>query len=412
MKRVSLAITATVVLSIVSAGFCDDWPQFRGPNRDGKSAETGLLKRWPAGGPKLLWIADVNLGVGFSSMSIVKGTIYTTGLIDKQEHLFALDLKGKLKWKVKYGPGFTKFPPSTRTTPTVDGDRLYVMSSKGRIACFSTADGKEKWGVDTAKKFGGRNIQWGIAESVLIIGAKAICTPGGEDATMVALNKMTGETIWRTKGLGELSAYCSPILIQDDKKSLIVTMTESHVIGVSPDEGKVLWKYPYRGRCQAHTVTPLYHDGRIFITSGYNDGAVMLKLAPDGKSVRVAWKNKDFDTHHGGVVLVDGHLYGTTWDSNRDGNWICVDWDKGKIRFDKHWKCKGSIVFADGMLYCYEEKGGTVGLVKASPTGFSVVSSFNVTRGEGKHWAHPAIADGVLYIRHGSALMAYDIKAK
>ena len=229
---------------------------------------------------------------------------------------------------------------------------------------------------------------------------------------MVALNKMTGETIWRTKGLSELSAYCSPILIQDDKKSLIVTMSESHAIGVGPADGKVLWKYPYRGRCQAHTITPLYSDGRIFITSGYNDGAVMLELAPDGRSVRAAWKNKDFDTHHGGVVLVDGHVYGSNWKNNRDGNWICVDWDKGKIRFDKHWKCKGSVVFADGMLYCYEEKSGTVGLARATPTGFNIVSSFKVTKGEGRHWAHPAISDGVLYIRHGSALMAYDIKAK
>jgi len=412
MKRILPVIGATVVLSIALSAFCVDWPQFRGPNRDGKSAETGLLKKWPAGGPKLLWTADVNVGVGFSSVSVAKGSIYTTGLIDGQEHIFAIDLKGKLKWKTKYGPGFRKFPPSTRTTPTVDDDRLYVMSSRGRVACFSAADGKEKWGVDTAEKFGGQVLRWGIAESILIIGEKAICTPGGEDATMVALNKMTGKTIWRTKGLGEMSAYCSPILIQNAKRSLIVTMTESHAIGVNSADGKVLWKYPYRGRCQAHAVSPTYKDGRIFITSGYNDGAVMLQLAPDGKSVKVAWKDEDFDTHHGGVILVDGYLYGTTWKNNGDGNWICADWDKGKVQFNEHWKCKGSMVFAEGMLYCYEEGGGTVGLVKAGPGGFKVISSFKVTQGEGKHWAHPVVANGVLYIRHGSALMAYDVKAK
>ncbi len=410
MKRIALTITATVVFSAALTAIGADWVQFRGPNRDGKSAETGLLKSWPAGGPKLLWTSDVQLGAGFSSMSIAKGVIYTTGMVSGQETMFAMDLKGKLKWKVKYGKGFRKFPPSTRTTPTVDGDYLYIMSSVGKVGCYQAADGKEKWSVDTAEKFGGKNIRWGIAESVLIIGDMAICTPGGPDATMVALNKLTGETIWRTKGLGDISAYCSPILIKDAKKSLVVTMTGENVIGVSPDSGKVLWKYPYRGRCQAHAVSPTYHDGQIFVTSGYGDGAVMLKLSDDGKSVKVAWKDKGFDTHHGGVILVDGNVYGTTWDGNRDGNWICADWKTGKVKFEESWKCKGSMVFADGMLYCYEEKTGNVALVKASPSGFKVISSFKMTAGDGQHWAHPVVSDGVLYVRHGNALRAYDVK--
>jgi len=403
-------IAVTVVLSIVSIAMSADWPQFRGPNRDGKSAETGLLKKWPASGPKLLWTADANLGAGYASVSVAKGSIYTTGVIDGQEHIFALDSKGKLKWKTKYGPVFKRYFPSSRSTPTADGDRLYVMSSMGRAACFSAKDGKEKWGVDTADKFGGRNLRWGIAESILIIGDKAICTPGGEDATMVALDKMTGKTVWRTKGMSEQSAYCSPILIKEGKKNLIVTMAHSHTIGVDPENGKVLWKHPYRGRYEAHANSPTYSDGQIFITSGYNDGAEMLKLSGDGKSVKVAWKRETFDTHHGGAILVDGNIYGSTWESNRDGNWICVDWKKGRIRFNEHWKCKGSMVFADGMLYCYEESGGTVALVKPDPSGFKVISSFKVTAGDGKHWAHPVVANGVLYIRHGSALVAYKVK--
>jgi outer membrane protein assembly factor BamB len=412
VKRITFFIAITVLLSGVLASQAADWAQFRGPNRDGKSAETGLLKSWPAGGPKKLWTSKVNVGTGFSSVSVAKGVIYTTGLIDGQETLFALDLKGDLKWKSTFGPGFAKFPPSTRTTPTVDGDNLYVMSSMGRIACLNTADGKEKWAVDTAEKFGGKNIRWGIAESILIIGDMAICTPGGPDATMVALNKGTGATIWRTKGLSEISAYCSPIHIKDAKKNLIVTMTGENVIGVDPASGAVLWMHPYKGRCQAHAVSPTYSDGQIFITSGYGDGAVMLKLASDGKSVKVAWKNKDFDTHHGGVILVDGYVYGTTWNGNSKGDWICSEWKKGKVQFQTTWKCKGSMVFADGMLYCYEEKGGTIGLVKPDPSGFKVISSFKVDEGEGKHWAHPVVANGVLYVRHGSALMAYDVKGK
>ena len=412
MKRTILTVAAGVLLSSALAALAADWTQFRGPNRDGKSGETGLLKSWPAGGPKQLWTSKVNVGTGFSSMSIANGAIYTTGLIDGQETMFALDLKGKLKWKAAYGPGFSKFPPSTRTTPTVDGEYLYVMSSMGKAVCVKASDGKEKWSVDTAEKFGGKNLRWGIAESILIVDDKAICTPGGPGATMVALDKLTGKTIWRTKSLSDISAYCSPILIKDAKKNLIVTMTGENVIGVSPASGKVLWKYPYRGRCQAHAVSPTYSDGQIFITSGYGDGAVMLKLSPDGKSVKVAWKDKDYDTHHGGVILVDGNVYGTTWNGNSTGNWICADWKTGKIKFNTSWKCKGSMVFAEGMLYCYEEKGGTIGLVKASPDGFKVISSFKVTEGEGKHWAHPVVSGGVLYVRHGSALMAYDVKGK
>ncbi|MDP6545287.1 MAG: PQQ-binding-like beta-propeller repeat protein [Phycisphaerae bacterium] len=413
MKRIALTIAATVVLSSALITLGADWPQFRGPNRDGKSGETGLLKSWPEGGPKLLWTSDVDLGKGFSSISLAKGTIYTTGMIDGQETMFALDLKGKLKWKTApYGPAMQCYMPGARTIPTVDGDNIYVMSSKGKVTCFLAADGKEKWSVDTAAKFGAKVPRWGIAESILIIGDLAICTPGGPDATMVALNKLTGKTVWQAKSTGEMSAYCSPILIKDDKKNLIVTMTEKNVIGVNAADGKVFWKFPYSGRCQAHPISPTYSKGRIFITSGYNDGSVMLDLADDGKSVKVAWKDKGFDTHHGGVILVDGYLYGTTWNGNGDGNWICAEWKKGEVQFDKHWKCKGAMVFADGMLYCYEEKGGTVGLVKASPSGFKVISSFKVTKGDGKHWAHPVVAGGVLYIRHGSALMAYDIKGK
>jgi outer membrane protein assembly factor BamB len=413
VKRIARIITAAVVLSVALTALGADWPQFRGPNRDGKSGETGLLKSWPAGGPKLLWTSDVKLGAGFSSVTIAKGVIYTTGMIDKEEFLFALGLDGKLKWKsASYGPSAECYSPGARSIPTIDGDNIYVMSSKGNIACFQAADGKAKWAVDTAEKFGAKVPRWGIAESILIIGDMAICTPGGPDATMVALNKLTGATIWRTKGLSDISAYCSPILIKEAKKNLIVTMTGENVIGVSPDSGKVLWKHPYRGRCQAHAVSPAYSDGQIFITSGYGDGAVMLKLSTDGKSVKVAWKDKDYDTHHGGVIVVDGYVYGSTWDGNKTGNWICAEWKKGKVQFDKKWKCKGSMVFAEGMLYCYEEQGGTVGLVKADPKGFEVISSFKVTAGDGKHWAHPAVVNGVLYIRHGNALMAYDVKGK
>jgi len=411
VKR-SLALWClTAALLACPMAYADDWPQWGGPNRDHKSAETGLLKTWPAGGPKLLWATTEDLGKGHSSIVITRGAIYTTGMLGRKGYVFAFDMNGKLKWKSEYGPDWRRNAPGSRTTPTIDGDRAYVMSGRARIACFDVKDGKQKWAVDTVKAFGARRISWGISESPLVCENIVICTPGGRDASLVAFDKMTGKTVWRTKGLSDKSAYCSPIRIKDDKKDLIVTMTESHIVGVNVEDGSVLWKHRYQGKCRAHPNTPLYKDGQIYATSGYNDGGVALKLAPDGKRVELLWKEKKLDTHHGGIVLVDGFIYGSNWLSNVKGRWACVDWKTGQLKYETAWENKGSIIYADGMLYCYEEKRGTVALVKPTPKGFEVVSSFRITKGSGKHhWAHPAIADGRLYIRRGKTVMAFDIK--
>jgi len=203
-----------VFLGILLAGsLCrgDDWPQFRGPNRDGKSAETGLLKTWPKGGPELLWSVD-GLGIGFSSVAVAGGFVYTTGMIDGEGFLFAFDLAGNLKWKESYGPEWTGSYKGVRTTPTVDDSRVYMFSGTGVMACFDAGSGKKLWDVDTLKKFDGENIRWGMSCSPLVDGNKVYCTPGGRKGTMVALDKMTGKTIWATTGLDEHSAYCSPIL--------------------------------------------------------------------------------------------------------------------------------------------------------------------------------------------------------
>ena len=391
MRRVAVLLTLTSLAAPCIAG---DWPQWRGPNRDGKSTETGLLKKWPEGGPKLLWTASEDLGKGFSTVSVANGAIYTTGMDGRDGWLFAFDLDGKLRWKRKYGPEFRKFPPSTRTTPTVEDGRLYIMSGMGLAACYEAKSGKQVWAVDTVEKFGGQNIRWGIAESPLIVDEKVIITAGGPDAAVVALNKLTGKTIWTTKGLSDKSAYVSPLRIRDEKKDLIVTVTEAHIIGVRSKDGTVLWKHPYSGRCQAHVNTPLYHDGQVYITSGYDEGGVMMKLSENGETCEILWKDKTLDTHHGGVILLDGHIYGASWKGNRTGNWVCLDWKTGDVKYDTRWKCKGSLTYAEGHFYCYEEDGGTVGLVEATPKGFRVVSTFRVTQGSGKHWAHPVIAHG------------------
>ena len=410
---------ATLFISILLIGricLADDWPQFRGPNRDGKSAETGLLKKWPEGGPKQLWSVE-GLGIGFSSVAVAKGFVYTTGMIEGEGFLFAYDLAGNLKWKQSYGPEWTGSYKGTRTTPTVDGNRVYVFSGTGVMVCFEARTGRKIWEVNTLEKFKGKNIRWGMSGSPLIDGDKVYCTPGGKKGIMVALDKMTGETIWATSGLDEMSAYSSPILIERGGIRLLINMIQKSVICLNAENGKLIWQEPYVTPSDTGGVTPIYKDGAVYVTSAiereFTRGGVMFELSADGTSVSEKWNDQTLDTGHGGVVLIDGYLYGSTFDGIPKGDWVCLEWDSGKVMYKEIWNGnKGSIIYADGMLYCYDENTGDVALVEASPTDFEIVSYFRVTQGSGQHWAHPAISDRRLYIRHGDALMAYDIKSK
>jgi outer membrane protein assembly factor BamB len=406
------AATLAAMVLVGSALPAQDWPQWRGAKRDGKSTETGLLREWPEGGPKMLWSVD-GLGAGFSTVSIVGETLYTTGYHRSEGtgYVYAIGLDGKLKWKKPYGPEYTRQYPAARTTPTIDDGRGYVMSSVGRLLCFDAKTGEKIWSVDTFEKFGGRQIRWALAESPLIDGDNVICTPGGPDATLAALDKKTGKTVWTTKGLGDKSAYCSPIAFDRGPTRLIATVTENHFIGVNAKDGTLLWKTPFRNRWQAHPNTPIYHDGCVYATAGYNHGGICMELSADGTGAKIKWTDKTLDTHHGNVILLDGCLYGASWISNGKGNWVCLDFKTGQVKYDEFWHHKGSIRYADGMLYLYDERGN-VGLAKATPEKFQIISSFKVTKGKGQHWAHPVVAGGRLYIRHGDVLMAYDIKAK
>ena len=249
-----------------------NWAQWRGPNRDGKSTEKGLLKKWPEQGPKLLWSVE-GLGTGFSTVSIADGLIYTTGMKDGKGILFAFDLQGNPKWEEPYGPEWAKGHPGTRCTPTVDQGCVYVISGMGAVACFDARTGEEKWIVDPFSKFAGKYPMWGIAESPLIVEDLVICTPGGEEATMVALDKKTGQTVWKTKSTGQRSSYCSPILVKRGNRNLIITMTGHSVIGVDAANGEILWQYDCKlyqakpGRA-INPNTPIYQDGYIYVTSG------------------------------------------------------------------------------------------------------------------------------------------------
>ena len=381
-----------------------DSAQWRGPDRNGIYPEKNLLNAWPESGPTLLWSAET-LGTGYSSPVVAADRIYVTGLEGGTGYVYAFDKRGKQLWKTAYGGEWTESYPGARTTPTVYDNRLYVVSGHGNVVCLDPS-GKILWQVDMRKTFNAPNIEWGITESLLVFDDKVICTPGGSQTTVVALDRKTGKTIWASPSIRETSAYCSPLLAQHGNRRLILTMTQRSIIGVDAESGDLLWRHPHRTEYDIHANTPIYHDGWVFAFSGYRTGSVMLQLSADGTRVTEAWRNATPDNQMGGAVLIDGNLY-LSGHNNR--GWHCVDWNTGEVNYSaRKLGHRGAIIAADGLLYLYSDRGD-VGLVRPDPNGFQEISSFRLTKGSGEHWAHPVIADGRLYLRHGNALMVYDI---
>jgi hypothetical protein len=390
-----------------------DWPQWQGPNRDNISTETGLLKKWPEAGPTMLWSAD-GIGHGYSSPAITDGKIYITGAIENEGQLTCFDLDGNKLWATDYGPEWKRSFPGTRCTPTVDKGLVYIISGTGQVACFAADSGDKRWQINVFDDFQGRYSHWGFAESPLIFDDKIMMVVGGQKALAVALNAKDGSVVWTVPANGDKAAYGSPIAFEWASRKTIAAMTENNLIALDAETGKVLWTVPYSDYTQSknpgvYPNTPIVRDGLLFFAGGYGTGAIQLKLSADGASAEKRWTNPGFDNHHGGVILLDGSLYGTNWGGAKNGEWMCVDWDTGKTLYQQSWGKKGSLTCADGMLYCYEEADGKVAMVKATPSGFEIVSSFQITQGEKEHWAHPVICGKRLYIRHGDILMAFDI---
>jgi outer membrane protein assembly factor BamB len=393
--------------------------QWRGENRDGVYNEQGLLKSWTEGGPSLLW-ESLDAGKGYSSPVIYDNRLYITGLNeDGEKEIFsAYDLSGKKLYVKEYGAPWKESYPDARTTPTIVNGKAYVISGSGEIVCFNIADGSVAWSVDGGKVFERKTGDWGTSESPLVFDDKVIFTPSGDQTTIVALNAQTGEVVWKSLSLGDIGAYVSPILITYKGKRQIIGITGVHVMGVNPDNGNIEWSFDdwdngsHDTRGKIAPNTPLYKDGFIFMSQGYNMGSYMLKLNDDLKGVELVWRNNDLDTHFGGYVLLNNIIYGSNWINNNQGNWVAVDWNTGETKYNDTWegKSKGSIIASDNMLYCYDERRGTVGLVNPTSDKFDVVSEFRITKGEGAYCAHPVVNNGILYIRHGNALMAYKVK--
>ncbi|MBO7487197.1 MAG: PQQ-binding-like beta-propeller repeat protein [Bacteroidales bacterium] len=415
MKK-ALSIIALAAIFILPAKAQSTPQGFRGPNRDGQFPESGLLKKWPDNGPQILW-ENVDLGKGYSSATVVGDRIYVTGMTEdqKQETFMALDKSGKILYTTAYGRPWKDSYPETRTSPTIHDGKAFVISGAGDVVCMDVKDGHIIWKVDGTATYKSTTGNWGTAECPLVFDGKVIYTPGGNTTTMVALDENTGKEIWKSRSLREARGYVSPTLIEWKGKKQIVGSTISSVIGVDPANGEIMWTFSDWGRGQGDNIPPnsaLFKDGKLFFSQGYDIGGHMLQLSDDMRSVKRIWKTDELDTHHGGYVLVNGVIYGSNWVNNNAGNWCAIDWETGKTLYSTAWsgKGKGSIIYADGLLYCYDERRGTIGIVVPDGKEFKIVSEVRVNKGSGPFWAHLSIYDGVLYARHGEALIAYKIK--
>ncbi len=401
--RLSILVLA-FAFGLPLAAPATDSPQFRGPQRNGVFDAESLLSAWPEGGPRELWTFE-GLGEGFASVSVADGLIYTTGMQNQRGTVYALGLDGKLKWKYEYGAEHSgNGYPGTRTTPTIDGGRLYLMSSMGKAVVLEAKTGKLVWEVDLLARFKGENLYFGMAESPLLVDGKVIFTPGGPDAAVVALDKETGETVWTSKGLSEKSAYCSPRLYENGDLRQIITFVEKHLVGINPENGTVLWRHPYEVNYGIHAVSPVWNGRKIYVSHGYKQGGRLFELAADGRSVKELWKEDKLDVQLGGALFLDGRIYGTA--DNK--TWYVLDGESGAILASIPRLGKGAIVYADGLIYGYSE-AGDVFLVNPDPENFKTVGRFKIEQGSGQHWAHPVVSGGLLYVRHGEALMAFDV---
>ena len=429
------ALIATV-LRAAETGF--DWPQFRGPRRDGVSRETGLLKSWPPDGPALIWKRD-GIGRGYSCPAVKGDTLYITGDVGEDLIVAAFDLAGTPRWRVSNGKSWKKAYPGARATCTLEGGRLYHMNAHGRAVCLNPDDGSEVWSVPVLERFQAQTIRWGISECLLIDGDRVIVSPGGEKALMAALDKKTGGTVWSTEPLHfqrthqfggkpvdppepdtDKAGYASPMLIETGGRRMIAGCSARHVFCVDADAGKLLWTQPVFARYEVIGAVPVLHGDSVFFTAPDQFGGRLFRITADAESVRLeqAWETA-VDNCHGALVLVDGHLYGSGY--RRLNAWVCLDVETGATRYTTTDWTKGSVTYADGRLYALSEDG-LVSLLEPADEGFQVRGQFHLRDsgagppGKGKArkdvWAHPVVCNGRLYLRDHDTLFCFDIRGQ
>lgn len=402
MKPLLYILTAFILLSFSKKE--EPVSEWRGPNRSGVYNETGLLKQWPAEGPKLIWAID-STGRGYGSPVFTEDQLFINGETDSTSYLYAYNLQGKLQWKSAYGQEWVKNFPGARSTPTVVGDLVYVSSGKGDITCFDKHSGIKKWSLNMVTDLQGKINMFGYSQSLTVNGDLLYCAPGGTENNIVALNRFTGKLIWKQKAKGELEAYNAPIIVKRGQLDLMLTFSEDCFIGLNGQTGQLLWTHPQDTAGNLHGNIPILEGNDLIYVAGDGNCAVKLNLSDDGKSISEVWRNSKFDNIMGGIVRMGDKIYAT---GHRQMYLKCLDMKTGQVT-DSLKMFRGSTIAADGMLYVYTEKGD-MNLVNPRPEGMQLASTFKVTRGSKEHFAHPVIHNGVLYIRHGQALMAYSIK--
>ena len=453
-------LTAALVVVGGASLFAGDIFRFRGENSQGMyMEEKGLMKSWPKEGLTPKWTCT-GLGEGWSSPIKVGNRLYITGTGagqgsqaapqgpggfgggrqgrgqrgqqaqggSRKEYVICLDLNGKEIWKTATGTPWERSYPGARSTPTYvpgekDGEgRLVVTTGSGELFCLNAADGKILWQKNIANEYGSKFGMWAMAECPVVKDGVVFVTAGGSKALVVALKVADGSEVWTAKTNNDTLAYVTPVIVGDQ----LIVMTGSKVNGINIKDGTVMWEDNYSKTVGmsggmgggVNCNSPTVEDNRFFVSAGYNGGGVLYELKKDGKGVEVIWTNKNLDPHHDCAVLANGKLYASNWASNDRGNWMCVDWESGETLYEVPWKDagnrdlgKGCVIYADGLIYMYEEKRGTLAIAKPSEK-LDIVSSFQINFGNKEHWAHPMICDGILYVRHGDALAAFDIKAK
>ncbi len=402
MTRIVPLLCVLTSLTSLAAATESEWPGWLGPHRDGKSMDTGLLKQWPDEGPTLLWQAE-DIGVGFSSVAVVGGKIFITGDKDDKLVISAFDLDGRLLWETVHGRA-RGGPNGSRATPVIDNGHVYLLGGHGLIGCYDAANGDNKWTRET-KEFGGKPGGWGYAESVLIYKNMAIFKPGGESC-IVALDKTTGETIWQSSGFDAGPEYGSCIVVSYQGETMIVTGTRKGIFAVDSENGNLRWSNDWSAGNTANCPTPAYSDGYVFWSNGYGKGGICLKLKKENDSVTVdvAWTTNKLVCHHGGYVIHNGYIYG-----NHGVGWTCLDLRTGEQLWNERAVGKGSLCFADDMLYLFSENDGQAALATCSPEGLELTGKVQVD-GSGPSWAHPVVVGGRLYLRYDKNLYCFNVR--
>jgi len=387
-----------------------NWPEFHGPGRANISRETGLLKEWPKEGPKLLWKYS-ECGVGYSGVSAAEGLLFTTGDFGDEGLVLALDLNGQLKWKAANGAAWKGAQPGARTTPTYHEGVVYQLNPTGRLSAYVAASGKPIWSVELKERFEANAGGWGFTENVILDGEMLLCMPGGRKGRVVALDRKTGATIWANTEIADRAAYSSPLVVTHNGVRQFIALARQSVLGVDVRTGKLLWSHPHESTCDQNVTSPVYHNGQVFVTSGHKAGGRVVRIGADNQGVTQLWYGQDLDNCHGGVVFLDGYLYGSGCRLSERGL-LCVEFATGKTVYNAREIGKVSITYGDGRLYCLGNDA-SMALVDISPREAKIVGRFEPP------WAnkppclsHPVVCGGRLYIRHLNELLAYDLRAK